>query len=214
MSRGRWCVVIFSAGALVLGAVAGWLGPMAGDEAALLQLPTLVLLVLCVIAVARGWINLAAFLSFSLFLALHTIAAYYGYCNVPYDDWGEWAFAVRIGTWLDSDRNHFDRIIHFCYGLCLFIPARQVAHRALSIGSTGSTWIAIEFILASSLLYEVAEWLIAEFMAPDIAERYNGQQGDAWDAQKDMALALLGAVLAASLVEICRRLRIRSAVRD
>ena len=58
---------------------------------------------------------------------------------------------------------------------------------------------AFSVILAASALYEVFEWLVAIVMAPDWAESYNGQQGDPWDAQRDMALAALGAMLGLGL---------------
>ena len=51
-----------------------------------------------------------------------------------------------------------------------------------------------------SALYEIFEWALALGMAGDVAERYNGQQGDMWDAQKDMALAALGAFVAAAFI--------------
>jgi putative membrane protein len=48
---------------------------------------------------------------------------------------------------------------------------------------------------AISAIYEVLEWLLAIIAAPEVADRHNGQQGDAWDAQKDMALAIVGSLL-------------------
>lgn len=183
---------------LLAGMAAGWYGPMAGDDAALLQIPTLVPVAMLVVAARRSWIDVAGFLCAAAFLALHTLAAYYGYCNVPYDDWLEALGGVRTATLLDSDRNHYDRLMHFAYGLLLVLPARQTAERLFGVRGVAAAWIAVEFLLATSLLYEVAEWLIAVFMAPDIADRYNGQQGDPWDAQKDMALAACGSVIAAA----------------
>jgi putative membrane protein len=66
---------------------------------------------------------------------------------------------------------------------------------------------AFAFIMATSAVYEVFEWLAAMVMAPDWAESYNGQQGDIWDAQWDMALAALGAAVGlgtAALVTLSR----------
>ena len=60
-------------------------------------------------------------------------------------------------------------------------------------------------MLAVSLLYEVFEWLLTLTMRGPLADAYNGQQGDIWDAQKDMALAASGALLAAVLVRMRRR---------
>ena len=58
-----------------------------------------------------------------------------------------------------------------------------------------SHWLYAEFILASSMLFELAEWLGAVTLAPNFTDSYLGQQGDAWDAHKDMGLAAMGAVL-------------------
>jgi putative membrane protein len=55
--------------------------------------------------------------------------------------------------------------------------------------------VALSIIMSASAGYEVFEWLVAIVMAPDWADSYNGQQGDAWDAQRDMALAAAGAVV-------------------
>lgn len=58
-----------------------------------------------------------------------------------------------------------------------------------------SAYVALEFILASSAGYELMEWLGADLLAGDAAEAFVGAQGDPWDAQKDMALAFVGALL-------------------
>ena len=56
--------------------------------------------------------------------------------------------------------------------------------------------LVIQFVMASSLLYEWIEWWIAIGLSPEEAENYNGQQGDIWDAHKDMFLATIGAIFA------------------
>lgn len=63
---------------------------------------------------------------------------------------------------------------------------------------------AVEIVLPTSALYELFEWGIALTLAPGAAEAYNGQQGDAWDGQKDMALALAGAIVGATLAALRR----------
>ncbi|MFC4857981.1 DUF2238 domain-containing protein [Actinophytocola glycyrrhizae] len=119
-----------------------------------------------------------------VFLTLHTIAARWLYSSVPYDDWTGGLFGFRLSEVFGWERNHFDRLVHFAYGLCLAMALRLRPVRAL------------EVVLATSALYELFEWGIAELLAPGTAEAYNGQQGDMWDAHKDMALAALGALVA------------------
>ncbi|MBQ1495124.1 MAG: DUF2238 domain-containing protein, partial [Acinetobacter sp.] len=55
--------------------------------------------------------------------------------------------------------------------------------------------LVVQFVMASSLVYELIEWWIAIGLSPEDAENYNGQQGDIWDAHKDMFLATLGSIL-------------------
>lgn len=56
-----------------------------------------------------------------------------------------------------------------------------------------------DWIYSWSMIYELFEWSLTIIMSPQSAENYNGQQGDMWDAQKDMALALLGSIISSIL---------------
>jgi hypothetical protein len=67
-----------------------------------------------------------------------------------------------------------------------------------------SYFTAVEFVLASSMVFELAEWLGAVTLAPDFADSYLGQQGDAWDAHKDMGLAAMGAVTSVLVAALLR----------
>lgn len=55
--------------------------------------------------------------------------------------------------------------------------------------------MVLQFVMASSMVYELIEWVIAIGMSPDAAEKYNGQQGDLWDAHKDMLMATIGTLM-------------------
>jgi putative membrane protein len=200
MEVAKTAFVAITIAALLSGVAFGCVGPMAGDDAALLQFPTVAAIGLLVSAVWRRWLSTASFAAVAAFLGLHTLASYYGYCNVPYDDWLERLAGLRIAELIGSDRNHFDRLLHLSYGLLLWLPTRELVERFLGLRGGRASWVALEFILASSAVYEIGEWLLAVFMAPEIADRYNGQQGDLWDAQKDMALAGCGAMVAGMLV--------------
>jgi len=128
-----------------------------------------------------------------VFLTLHVLGARYLYSYVPYDDWLAAVFGRSLSSLCGFSRNHYDRLVHFAYGFLLFLPAREAfAHRFGRAGFWADV-LAVQFILATSALYELVEWGVALLFAPDWAEHYNGQQGDRWDAQKDMGLAVLGA---------------------
>ncbi|SMP53120.1 putative membrane protein [Novosphingobium panipatense] len=146
-----------------------------------------------------------AVLCVCVFLWLHTIGGRYIYSFVPYEDWARALSVPSPAEVLGLERNAWDRLVHFSFGACLIYPASEglSRHRGLSRGL--ATYIAVEFVLAGSAVYEVFEWLLTVFMAGPDALAYNGQQGDVWDPQKDMALAALGALLAALVLRLRRR---------
>jgi len=72
-------------------------------------------------------------------------------------------------------------------------PVAEATMRYGGAGRRLALWSAFLFVCGASALYEVFEWLLTIVLAPAMADDYNGQQGDAWDAQKDMAMAILGA---------------------
>ncbi|MCC7635159.1 DUF2238 domain-containing protein [Stenotrophomonas rhizophila] len=148
--------------------------------------------------VDRRWtLGSGAFAAICAFIAIHCIAARWLYSNVPYDAWLQAALHWSPNAAFGWQRNHFDRLIHFLYGVC-FTPALvQLARHAwpaLRLGQAFS--LAVMVVMCSSLVYEWFEWGIALLLSPEAAESYNGQQGDLWDAHADMLLATLGSVLA------------------
>jgi putative membrane protein len=136
---------------------------------------------------------------------LHTIGGRYTYTNVPYDALAEALTGHTISDIFGFTRNHYDRLVHLAYGLLAVLPVREALRRHLGVSPGLALYVAVESVLAVSLLYELVEWLLALTVAGPAAEFYNGQQGDPWDAQKDMALALLGALVAAVILGLRRR---------
>jgi putative membrane protein len=137
-----------------------------------------------------------------LFICLHILGARYLYSNVPYDRW-----AARYLNWnveLDAMHgNKFDRLVHFAFGLLLLPLFFQIAERWFGIGNfVHALLVAWLFVQSFSLLYEVFEWVLSVVMSPEEAEGYNGQQGDVWDAQKDMFLALTGSTVTAAFLAL------------
>lgn len=148
-----------------------------------------------------------------LFMLLHVVGARYLYSYVPYDLWAEQLIGVNISQTFGFERNHYDRLVHFSFGLLIAWPVREVVLRYLGAPRGWSYYLVIDFIIASSALYELAEWVVAIGLSPEAAENYNGQQGDIWDAHKDMALAAGGALLSmavAGAIDGIARLRSRA----
>ncbi len=142
-----------------------------------------------------------------LYLLLHLIGARHLYSYVPYDDWTEQLFGVRIADIFGFRRNHYDRLVHLCFGLLLLGPAREVVVRLMKIRGGWSLVIAVWLLIVIGTVYELLEWVVAMVMEPDATERYNGQQGDMWDAHRDTALAMGGAVFSALFLALVSWLR-------
>jgi putative membrane protein len=136
-----------------------------------------------------------SFVMFMAFLSLHVLAARYVYSYVPYDQWTEKLFGFSITNTFHFTRNHFDRLVHFCFGLLITYPATEVFRKFTTSSKRFSLLSGVMFILAISALYEIGEWCVAIGLSPTDAEAYNGQQGDMFDAPKDMAMAFCGSVL-------------------
>lgn len=131
-----------------------------------------------------------------LFAWLHSVGAHYTYSLVPYDAWSEALFGRSLSSVTGWERNHFDRLVHFLYGLLLAYPAREVFLRVAHVRGFWGYYLPLDVVMATSLLYELIEWGAAVFFGGELGTAYLGTQGDQWDAQKDMALATLGGVIA------------------
>jgi len=137
-----------------------------------------------------------------LFFALHTIGGRYTYSNVPYDAWSEALFGQSIGATFGFTRNNYDRLVHLSYGLLAVLPIREFLQRHVGTSPRLALYIAVESVIAVSALYELLEWFLSLVLAGPTANDYNGQQGDMWDAQKDMALATLGALVSSAVLAV------------
>lgn len=131
-----------------------------------------------------------------VYLCFHETGAHYTYSKVPYDDWARALTGGTVSEWLGLQRNHFDRLVHFLYGLLLAYPMREVYVRKRWLHGRLTFTFPVAITLAISAMYEIFEWWAAELAGGDLGAAYLGTQGDEWDAQKDMVLAGLGSLLA------------------
>ena len=147
--------------------------------------------------------NLAYTLLF-IFLCAHEIGAHYTYSLVPYDA----AYRTLTGRSLDAllgfQRNQYDRLVHFLFGLLLLPLAVELFEAKAPPRGVWSFLMPVFFIESLSAIYELVEWLAAIVFGGELGQAYLGTQGDAWDAQNDMTLALLGAVIAQAVLVYVR----------
>ncbi len=135
-----------------------------------------------------------------IYLCLHALGAHYTYSEVPYDHWIQ---NLTGGHSLDAamgwQRNHFDRFVHFSYGLLLTYPIRELFMRHVVAQGFWSYLLTFSLTMSVPMLYELIEWGAAIIFGGDLGIAYLGTQGDIWDAQKDMAFASLGTLVAMTL---------------
>jgi putative membrane protein len=175
------------------------------EIAPLQHVPT-VLLILAAPQLLRRWpLSTRAIGFIATFFLLHTFAGRWTYSNVPYDAWAHALTGHTISATFGLARNDFDRVVHLSFGL-LWTPAfAEAMQRYAGMGRRSSLWTAFLFVGAASALYEIFEWLLTIVVAPGMADDYNGQQGDPWDSQKDMAIAILGSAMSVLWSYVRRR---------
>jgi putative membrane protein len=162
---------------------------------------------LLVVTYRRLRFSNAAYTLMFVFFVLHEIGAHYTYSLVPYDAWIESLARTTLADSLGLTRNHYDRVIHFAYGLLLYLPILELLEARAPPRGLWRALMPVLFVLSNSALYELLEWAAAMVFGGDLGVAYLGTQGDVWDSQKDMACAAAGALLGAALVPPLRRRR-------
>lgn len=153
-----------------------------------------VVIVLPILLVTRARFPLTT-LSYTL-IAIHAIilmiGGHYTYAEVPWFNW--------LRDTFELSRNYYDRVGHLAQGFVPAIITREILLRttALRIGKM-LFFIVVCVALAISASYELIEWMIADASGSD-AVAFLATQGDVWDTQKDMLMALIGSILALTLL--------------
>lgn len=144
------------------------------------------------------------------------VGGHYTYARVPLGEW--------VAQWVGGTRNNYDKLGHFAQGFVPAILTREILLRNSVLGRRDdgngraaqelkpSGWLAFLVVcvcLAFSALYELIEWGVAVGTGT-AADDFLGTQGDVWDTQTDMALALVGAIAA---LLVLRRVHNRSLAR-
>lgn len=139
-----------------------------------------------------------AYTQLLLFSIAHQIGSHYTYAEVPYEAWAQALLGGSLNDPLGLTRNHYDRVVHFLFGLLCYRPLREALGAALPAHSIAGRVFPVTVVATISLVYELIEWAAAMLFGGDLGQAYLGTQGDVWDAQKDSALALSGAALASA----------------
>lgn len=132
-----------------------------------------------------------------LFLILHIYGAQYAYTLNPLGEWLRNSYHLK--------RNPYDRIVHFSFGFLLAYPIREILINKLKVKGKWQYLLPIEITLSFACIFELIEWLVAEFTDKETGETYVATQGDVWDAHKDIVVAVIGAAITMLLVYIMKR---------
>lgn len=138
-----------------------------------------------------------SYLLICVYLCLHVYGAKYTYAENPFGYW--------LMDFFDATRNHYDRIVHFSFGFLLAYPMREIFLKWLQYPKRVSWFLPIEITLSVSAFYELIEWAVADLFFTEQGVAYLGTQGDIWDAQKDIFLAFIGAILATIIVSLVKK---------
>jgi len=114
--------------------------------------------------------------------------AKYTYAEMPLFDW--------IRDTFELSRNHFDRVGHFAQGFTPALITREILIRTTGIPRGPKLVIlCVSVAVCFSALYEIFEWIWVILFYPGKGPEWLGMQGDPWDAQADMFMALCGSLL-------------------
>jgi putative membrane protein len=124
---------------------------------------------------------------------VHVLILIYGGCYTyaltPLGNWAKEAF--HLG------RNHYDRIGHIALGVFPVFMTREILLRKTPLERGGwLSFLSVSVVFAFAAFWELLEWWTTLVVAGDTGTAFLGSQGDVWDAQWDMFLALLGAIVA------------------
>jgi putative membrane protein len=143
-----------------------------------------------------------------LFLCLHEIGAHYSYALVPYDEFFVRLTGRSLNRLMRWDRQNYDRIVHFCYGLCFAYPIRELYLRMASVRGFWGYFLPLDLTMSTSMIYEIIEWIGGEHLGGKFRSAFVAEQGDPWDSQKDMACATAGAIIAI-LIILCANMYLK-----
>ncbi|MFC5577935.1 DUF2238 domain-containing protein [Lysobacter niabensis] len=150
---------------------------------------------LLVLTYGRLRLSNTAYTLLFAFFVLHELGAHYTYSEVPYDSWAQALSGHTLSEVFGLERNHYDRLVHFLYGLLVAPAAIELLDARAPQRGIWRWLVPLLFMVSHSTVYELVEWGAAEVFGGDLGQAYLGTQGDVWDGQKDSALAALGALV-------------------
>lgn len=158
---------------------------------------TFAFILILIVTYRKYQFSTLTYLLVCIYLCLHVYGSKYTYAENPFGFW--------LQDYLDLGRNHYDRIVHFSFGFLLAYPMREMFLKAFNFKKWAAWLLPVEITLSISAFYELIEWAVADIFFKAQGDAYLGTQGDIWDAQKDIFLAFVGAILATTIVSTIKK---------
>jgi putative membrane protein len=158
---------------------------------------TFAFILILIVTYRKYQFSTLTYLLVCIYLCLHVYGSKYTYAENPFGFW--------LQDYLDLGRNHYDRIVHFSFGFLLAYPMREMFLKAFNFKKWVAWLLPVEITLSISAFYELIEWAVADIFFKAQGDAYLGTQGDIWDAQKDIFLAFVGAILATTIVSAIKK---------
>jgi putative membrane protein len=169
-----------------------WAPPAGRTSWALEVVPGLLEVALLIATYRRCPLSHLVYAAVFVHLLVLIYGGYYTYALTPLGNWARETFALS--------RNHYDRVGHVALGVFPVFLARELLLVTSPLGrGRWLFWLSVSLVFAFAAFWELLEWWVTLLVASDVGQAFLGSQGDVWDAQWDMLLALLGALLSLSL---------------
>src|SRR4051812_36137917 len=164
--------------------------PPAGRTSWCLEVgPGLVMVAVLVATYRRRPLSHFVYVCVLLHVLILIYGGYYTYALTPLGNWAKEAFHLS--------RNHYDRIGHVALGVFPIFMTREILLRKTPlVRGAWLSFLSVSVVFAFAAFWELLEWWTTLVVAGDTGTAFLGSQGDVWDAQWDMFLALLGAIIA------------------
>jgi putative membrane protein len=183
------------------------IGPWYPDDFILEHVMTVLFVAMLIWSYRKFRLSNISYTTIFIFMCLHVVGAHYTYSEVPYREWtdalGGWFGVSDAGERVfGGGRNHYDRLVHFSFGLLFAYPVRELFVRVARVRGAWAYYLPLDVVMSFSMIYELIEYAIAMLAGSDVGTAYLGTQGDEWDAQKDMALATFGGMITIAITAV------------
>ena len=169
--------VLILAGLFLIEWVALAIAPLYRHDWLLENLLVVAFVLLLAVSYRRLPLSRVSYSLIFLFLCLHEVGSHYTYAEVPYDEWFRALTGNSLNEMMSWQRNHFDRLVHFAYGLLLAYPLREVFLRVADVRGFWGYFLPLDFTMSTSMLYELIEWGAAETVGGDLGAGLPGHPG-------------------------------------